>query len=279
MVHIKKDPRKFQPQLWFILLFFLSIWACVYIPRYMIDGYFEIGVNPRDLGITYYFSVEWSEFLQIVCLGPLFGAIYLFLMKFFLLNKIDQTVGRNKYYVFSIEIAILILVAMNCMGHVLHLGFDGVNLIDKTKGEAINSEYLQYYLFIWYMDEWLGHTMVHATYFGYLVVAVIVEFLMNDKKSLALDEFIVVCLVSYFISILDAEIAIKSESAFFLMVLHTIFTICAGLFVLIKKVKLLQHPLLLSMLLSIIPVFLFNLFYVLENGFVSYYPFYSSNIF
>ncbi|MHA1273094.1 MAG: hypothetical protein ACTSQP_07855 [Promethearchaeota archaeon] len=280
-MNFKKNPKEFQFGIWFLAIFLLALLLCIYIPRYLIGGTFIVYVRPGKTEEIYSFNVSWASFLQIICLGPIFGIIYFILMKLFL-NKVDKNKGRNRQFIFIIEICVLVAICFNCMGHVFHLAFDSVNVLSKSGGvgsgsyNGYNTE--EAFLFIWYMDEWLGHSMVHITYFSYLILAVFAEALIDDHEKISLDELFISIICAVGISIVDAWAAIRSESGIILLILHIIFTIIALIVIFIKKINILEHPILLTMILSLIPVVIININYIIIHGIQPYYPFYSSNL-
>ena len=263
--------------IWFLLIFLISLALLVYIPRYMIDGSFDVGANVNYADETLYFNVQWSRVLQIITLGPVFGVIYYILMRI-TLNKVDKNEGHNKYFVYLIEIGVVIFIALCSMANLSHLGFDYVNEVDKTHGAVLTGPYQEIFVNIWYMDEWLGHTLIMFSYFMYLVLAVLAESLLANHKKLTIVQIILVLCFAIGIGYMDGTIAIASESGFFLLISHIIFTLLAIIIVIVKKIKLLEHPILLVMILSIIPVFYFNITYILDHGIYSMYPFYSANL-
>ncbi len=260
-----------------MFIFLISLLLLIYIPRYMIKGSFEVGANVNYSSTTMYFTVQWKKFLQIITLGPVFGVLYYTLMRV-MLSKVDKDEGRNKYYVFLIEIGVIVFIALCSMGHLAHLGFEEVNAIEQTKGALLYGPYHEQFVNAWYMDEWLGHTLGMFSYFMYLVLAVFAESLISDHKKLSIDQILLVLFGAVAIGFMDGDIGIASESGLFLLIFHSIFTIIAVIVVVIKKIKLLEHPILLVMILSVIPVLYFNIVFIIENGFYSLYPFYSSNL-
>ena len=268
------DPRKYHVSIKVMFVFFVALLLCIYIPRYLIEGSFELGANVNYAEQNpHYFSVSWSKFLQIVCLGPFFGIIYFLLLKV-LLSKVDHDLKKNRMLSLAIEVSAIVLIALNSMGHVLHLGFEGVNAIDATKGEALGNEFEEMFVYAWYMDEWLGHSLIHSTYFGYLVLAVLGEGLLAEHSRIHWDEGIYVLIGAVGVAIVDAWAAIRSESGVLLLTFHLIYSIIALAFILVKKTDPLSRPILLGMLVGTIFVVIYNIHYVLTNGFSPIYPFY-----
>lgn len=271
---IKQRIKAFHISIWFLLVFLISLLTLLYVSRFLPTGTFEVGANVNYAKDNpQYFSVYWKKFLQIVCLGPVFGMIYYVLMRIFL-SKVDKEQGYNKYWVYIIEICVVILIIMNSMGHLLHLGFEGVNAIDASEGEALESEYSEMFFYAWFMDEWLGHSMIHITYFCYLVLAVIVELLIEEGEKMNLDEYIPLLGAIIGIGLLNGYIAIKSESGLILLILQLSFTVIAIIVILIKRLDPRRYPILLAMLIGTIFVVYFSVEQILINGVSSSYPFY-----
>jgi hypothetical protein len=240
-------------------------------------GSFQIGANVNYSTETQYFTLSWNYFLQIVFLGPVIGIIFYILMKK-MLFKIDINVRKNQLIVYIIDICVVVLIILNCIGHFSHLGFEIVNAIDSTIGEALNSEYKELFVYAWFMDEWLGHTIIHLTYFGYLIVGVWAESLLNEDERMKIDELVLIILFSFCYSVIDGYAAIEGECGFILLLLHLIATFVAIVFLVVKKINPLKYPLLLTLLISTIFVFLFNLNWIIRYGINFTYPFYSGNL-
>ncbi len=275
---IKERIKETPLGIWFLAIFLMALGLCIYIPRYMINGTFTVGANTNYSTETLYFEVPWNKYLQIICLGPVFGIVYYTLMRA-MLSKVDKSVGKNRYYVYLIEIGVVIFIALCSMAHLAHLGFEEANAIDASKGAALNSEYVNMFVYTWYMDEWLGHTLGLFCYFMYLVLAVLAEQLITDHKKMQPQQILLIIIGAFIIGVMDGQIAISSECAFFLLVSHLTFTVIAIIIVIAKKIRLFEHPLLLTMILSLIPVLFFNVQFILENGIKDFYPFYSGNLF
>jgi hypothetical protein len=240
-------------------------------------GQFQIGANVNYSNEMQYFTAPWNYILQIIFLGPIIGIIFYILMKI-LLSKIDINIRKNQLTVYIIEICVVALIILNSIGHFSHLGFELVNMIDSTQGIALNSEYKEIFVYAWFMDEWLGHTLIHITYFGYLLVAMWTELHLNEDKRMVIDELVIIILFSLGYSVIDGYAAIEGECGFILLVLHLIATFAAIAFIVVKKINPLKHPLLLTLLISTIFVFLYNLDWIIRYGINAAYPFYSGNL-
>ena len=259
-------------------MFFLILLSFFfYISRYVGYGSFQLSANVNYSNETQYTNISWNYLLQIIFLGPVIGIIFYILMKI-LLSKVDINIRKNQLKVYVIEIGVVILIILNSVGHFSHLGFEVVNAIDSTSGIALNSEYKELFVYAWFMDEWFGHTLIHITYFGYLIIAMIAEQLLNEEKRMMIDELVLIIFFSLCYSVIDGYAAIDGESGFVLLILHLIATIVSIVLIVVRKLNLLNYPLLLTLLISTIFVFLYNLFWILKFGINPIYPFYSGNL-
>ena len=259
------------------MFFLIPLVLFFYLSRYVEYGSFQLSTNVNYSNEMQYTAVSWNYLLQIVFLGPIIGIIFYILMKI-LLSKVDINVRKNQIMVYAIEIGTVILIILNGMGHLSHLGFEVVNAIDSTKGIALNSEYKELFVYAWFMDEWFGHTLIHITYFGYLIIAMMAELLLDEEKRMMIDELVLIMLISFVYSAIDGYAAIKGECGFILLILHLIATIVMIVFIAVKKLNPLNYPLLLTLLISTIFVFIYNLVWIIRYGFNPIYPFYSSNL-
>ena len=274
---VKDRLKNYHKGIWFLMLFLIPLIIFFYLSRYVEYGSFQIGTYVNYSNETQYFTVSWNYLLQIVFLGPIFGIIFYILMKK-LLSKIDINVRKNQLMVYAIDICVVVLIILNCIGHFSHLGFEIVNAIDSTAGEALISEYKELFVYAWFMDEWLGHTLIHMTYFGYLIVAMCAELRLDEDKRMKFDELVLITLFSLVYSVIDGYAAIEGECGFILLLLHLTATFVAIVFIAVKKINPLKYPLLLTLLISTIFVILFNLDWIIRYGINSTYPFYSGNL-
>ena len=274
---IKERIKNYHPGIWFLLFFLIPLGFFFYTSRYVGYGSFQIGANVNYSSETQYASVSWNYLLQIIFLGPIIGVIFYILVKI-LLSKIDIHARKNQLTVYTIEICVVLLVILNSIGHFSHLGFELVNAIDSTNGNALISEYKEIFVYAWFMDEWLGHTLIHITYFGYLLVALWAELHLKEDNRMMIDEVVLIIFFSLGYSVIDGYAAIEGECGFILLLLHLIATITAIVFIVVKKVNPLHYPLLLTLLISTIFVFLYNLDWIIRYGINAAYPFYSGNL-
>ena len=181
------------------------------------------------------------------------------------------------------EISILVLVCINSMGHALHLLVEEVNMIDASKGYVLGETYNgvsldMMALLAWYLDEWFGHMSIHLTYFGYLVVAVVAEYMASKHEKILGDEAFLVIFGAIGIAVINGYAAIEGESGFILFLLSATFSIISIIVIGIKKIKILNYPIFLALILSVIPVLLFNISFIIENGVSPWFPFWSANL-
>ena len=282
MVKFKKDPRKYQGYLWFLIVFLITLLVFLVVTRWVVEGDFQFVVRPRDGSNAYFVSVPLNKIAQIIFLGPVFGVVYLILMKL-LIKKIERNDRKIVISVWIVEISILVLVCINSMGHALHLLVEEINMIDASKGYVVGETYNgvsldSMALLAWYLDEWFGHISIHVTYFGYLVVAVVAEYMASKHEKMMGDELLWVIVGAVGIAVINGYAAIQSEAGLILLLLSATFSIISVIVVGIKKIKILKYPIFLTLILSVIPVLIFNIAFVLENGVSPWFPFWSSNL-
>ncbi|MFO8020457.1 MAG: hypothetical protein R6U96_17680 [Promethearchaeia archaeon] len=271
---IKKRLKRYHIGIWFAAIFLISLGVGVYITRWMIRGTFQVGLDIPYSDEFQFFSIRTGyRFLQPLFLGPIFGIIYYVLMKW-LLGRVEKEEGNNQYFVFAIEIGVVIFIIFNCIGHVFHLGMEYVNALDALDASAaLDSEYREMFIYAWYLDEILGHNLIQVTYFGYLILGIFAELLIDPRTKMVLDEYIFVFILAYEISILNGDVANSSKSGFLILLIQIIFVVLATMVIIVKKIDLRYYPLLLAMLLSTIFVLYFNVEAIMQNGIQANYPF------
>ncbi len=282
MVKFKKDPRKYQGYIWFLLIFLFTLLVFLVVTRWVVEGEFQFIVRPREGSDAYFVSVPLNKIAQIVFLGPVFGIVYLILMKL-IINKIEKNNRKIVISVWIMEISVLVLVCINSMGHALHLLVEEVNMIDASKGYVIGETYNgvsldMMALLAWYLDEWFGHMSIHVTYFGYLVVAVVAEYIASKHEKIMGDEAFLVIFGAIGIAVINGYAAIEGESGFLLLVLSATFSLISIIVIGIKKIKILNYPIFLALILSVIPVLLFNIVFIMENGVSPWFPYWGANL-
>ncbi|MGV9199743.1 MAG: hypothetical protein ACOC44_16105 [Promethearchaeia archaeon] len=271
---LKKRLKKYHHGIWFMMIFLITLAIGAYITRILIQGSFQIAVDIPYADETQSFSIRTGyQFLHPLFLGPIFGVLYYVLMRLFL-KRVNKEKGKNRYYIFAIEIGVVILVILNCIAHIFHLGMEYVNALDALDAKAaLNSPYREMFIYAWYMDELLGHGMVHVTYFGYIILAILTELLVDTDKRMILDEYVLVLFGAYALGILNGDIAIQSESGILLLLLQIIAVAVASIIILVKKINVRYYPILLAWILSTIFIIYFNIAEIIEGGFLAAYPF------
>jgi len=282
MVKFKKDPRKYQGYIWFLLIFLFTLLVFLVVTRWVLEGEFQFIVRPREGSEAYFVSVPLNKIAQIIFLGPVFGIVYLVLMKL-IINKIEKNNRKVVISVWIMEISILVLVSINSMGHALHLLVEEVNMIDASKGYVLGETYNGVSLDVmsllaWYLDEWFGHISIHVTYFGYLVVAVVAEYMASKHEKIMGDEAFLVIFGAIGIAVINGYAAIEGESGLILLLLSATFSVISIIVIGIKKIKILNYPIFLALILSVIPVLLFNIVFIMENGVSPWFPYWGANL-
>ncbi|MHA1791483.1 MAG: hypothetical protein ACTSVI_02495 [Promethearchaeota archaeon] len=276
-------PRNWQHTSYFLIIFFAALILCL-LSRLLLKSsqVFTITIYLKyDPDTPVYFDFDYRRALQIVFLGPVFGLVYYNLMEH-LISNIKMKNKAKKAIIKLLTNITIILVILNSMGHVFHLGFDSVNAIDKSRGTGTGSyngmDTSELFLIIWFFDEWLGHGMVMSTYLGYLVLATIAEYFFLETRARKVDIvemlfFLTPSIIGIYV--MDGVAAIKSESGFIILIGHVIFLIIAFAFMIRKKINPVKYPILLTMIVASIPVIIYHVLYIINNGFYPWYPFYS----
>ncbi|MHA1291833.1 MAG: hypothetical protein ACTSQJ_04090 [Promethearchaeota archaeon] len=253
----------------FLIIFLISLLIFYqFIPR-IVKGTLDIWVNISELGGNAgHFSLSYRLILEIIFMGPIFGILYYFLMKR-LISEIDENQGRNKYYIYLIEISIITFICISVMGHTIHMLFDHASrLYFNTYGSMDTSEL---YSFLYYSDEWLGHHLIHIAYFGYIVTALFAEFLGNNHKKMNLDELIIDIFLGICLSII-AYSTYEGQAALIMLILWTSLLCFEIIIIIVKKIKILERPILLATIINNLIVILLFIWWITLYGVKPYYP-------
>ncbi len=255
----------------FLIVFLLALLLFyVIIPRFYL-GSIDFWVNISELnGAVGHFSTSVKLVGEIILMGPAFAVIYFFLMKY-LISDIDEEQGKNKYYINLIEIGVVIFISISCTGHIVHVLFNEINKIYINSYNVMDTSEL--YSFIYYFDEWLGHHLIHIGYFGYILMALLAEFLGKEHRKLNWDEIIYTFLSSIGLCIIFGYFTYEGQAAFMMLILCTLLLIIEVLVVFKKKVNVLNYPILLATIACNMMVIGFFIAWTLVFGLKPYYPF------
>jgi hypothetical protein len=272
------NPKEYHPSIKFLSVFLIGILICFFLPD-IISGTSDIVINIVELegsgGIGATFSARNDKIVEIILMGPVVAVLYYMLMRY-LIGKIDKTQGKNKYFLYAIEIELALLISLNVASHFVHLMFDQVSAAYRTLhgGYSLNEPLL----YIYWADEWFGHTIIHVTYFSWFVLALVTEFLITETRPVNLDEFCFLIPLGVGIGVLDGYAAIRSEAGFILMILHIVLLGTQVVLIASKKINPLKYPVFMALLISSLFVIGYNIYWIFEEGIRAYYPFWSSNL-
>jgi len=267
-----KKLKIFQNRYIFFLFIFLITLLIFYrvIPR-LVNGSITIYVNISELnGESGNFSVSYRLILEIIFMGPVFAIVYYFLMKY-LIQGINQEVGKNRYYIYLLEIGVITSICISCMGHAIHMLFDYASRVYyNSHGQQMDITSL--YSFLYYSDEWLGHHLIHIGLFGYISMALFAEFLGKEHERLEKEEIICAILLGLGMSIIYYA-TFEGQAAFMMLILWTSLLIFEIIIIIIKKINIRERPILIATIInSIVTIILFTVWAVLF-GLKPYYPY------
>jgi len=279
-----KNTGKYTVHTKCLFLFMVCILLCIVIPRFLVPGSSHLFVHVRNSGEPHPVFLRRSTSLQILCLGPLFGVIFFFLMKA-MLKTVDIVENRrNRGRVFLLEGLTVFLVGLSSIGHTAHLLFNDVNAIDKSRGvlswgTVHNVNLDQLFLLSYWADEWLGHTLSHLPLFGFLLLAVVAEELTTNNASRPWKETLLVGVVGGVgVMVMDGAVAIASECGILLLSLHLLFVVPVIPWLVLKKINPLKRSFLFAMLVGTLLLAAYNGHFIFRNGLKDFYPYYSANL-
>lgn len=256
----------------FLLIFLLALLLFYRIIPLFYAGGVHLWVNISELdGLSGQFFLSTRLIMEIILMGPVFAIIYYFLMKS-LIKNIDPDQGRNRYYISLIEIGVLTFICISVMGHAIHMLFDKASwsYYYANNNEMDTSEL---YSLIYYSDEWLGHHLIHIGYFGYICMALIAEFLGSEYRKLHTDELIYTIASGIGLSVIFGYVTYEGQAAVMMLILCSVLLILETLLILIKKINLLERPILLATLIANILVIGFFIYWITVFGVKPYYPY------
>ncbi|MHA1148970.1 MAG: hypothetical protein ACTSR8_12090 [Promethearchaeota archaeon] len=270
---IKFTPTKeISRYLTFLIIFLLGLLLFYRIIPLLYRGGVNIWVNISEMnGETGHFFLSTRVICEIIFMGPVFAIVYFFLMKY-MINGIDENKGNNKYYIVLIEIGMLTFICISVMGHAIHMLFDKASwsYIYAHNNEMDTSEL---YSLIYYSDEWLGHHLIHIGYFGYVLMALITEFLGQEHRKLNWDELIYTIISGVGLSVVFGFATYEGQAAVMMVILCSTLLILEIVIILIKKINPIERPILLATLITNTIVICLFIFWITAFGMKLYYPY------
>lgn len=254
----------------FLIIFILTIILFYRIIPLLYFGGIRVLVYISELKKLSSFWISTRIICEIILMGPVFAIIYYFMMKR-LIAEIDIEKGNNKYYVALLEIGVLTFMFISVMGHTIHMLFDQANRVYYNSNDGMDTSEL--YSLLYYSDEWLGHHLIHIAYSGYLAMALIAEFLSENHKRLRNDELIYTICCGVGMGLIFGYSTYEGQAAVLVVILCVILLIADLIIILVKKINILERPILIcTIILSIIVICLF-IWWVAVFGLKPYYPY------
>ncbi len=272
------DHKYFHVSVRFLLIFLVSLLICFKLPD-LIHGMVNVPINVEELweigrggvGLTFPFRIE--KIIEIILMGPVFAIIYYVLMKN-LLGKIDLEKGRNKQYVYVLELMVVILVMMVVVGHVVHLMFDYANGAWRLAyGDFDTMTPTPLFLFLYHSDEWVGHHLIHVGFFGFMVLALIAEFLIRDRRTMKWYEIIFAAPLGVGLFIMNGYATYPGQCAWLLMVMSATLLAIEVVVILWKRINPLMYPILFATIIGNVIVISYYFYYISIYGTLPFYPF------
>jgi hypothetical protein len=262
--------KYFHTSVKFLLIFLITLLICFMLPG-KIPGTVNIYINIEEIpAVGESFSFQIGTIVEIILMGPVFALVYFILMKN-LLSKVDVTTGRNKKFVYILEILVVLFICTLVMGHITHLMFDYANAIYRSTYGGYDTTPL--FLFLYHSDEWLGHHLIHISFFAFLVLAIIGESLISQQRTMKWYEILFAVPLGVGIFVMNGYATYEGQCGWLLMVLSAILLGIEGLVILVKKINPLKHPILFASIIANIVVIGYFIWYVSMFGTLPYYPF------
>ncbi|NVM53490.1 MAG: hypothetical protein HWN66_07265 [Candidatus Helarchaeota archaeon] len=242
------------------------------LPNY-IPGKVNVVVNIEEIpAVGETFSFWIGKIVEIILMGPVFVIIYYVLMKN-LLGKIDLGQGRNKQYVYLLELMVVMLVMMVVVGHVVHLMFDYANWVYREVSPGLGYDTDPLFLFLYHSDEWVGHHLIHVGFFGFVVLALIGETLIKDRRNMKWYEIVFVVPLGIGLFVMSGYATYEGQCAWLLMVLSAILLAIEVVVILWKKINPLKYPILFASIIGSAIVIGYYIYYISIFGTLPFYPF------
>ncbi|MHA1276889.1 MAG: hypothetical protein ACTSQ8_06850 [Candidatus Helarchaeota archaeon] len=256
----------------FLLIFLISLLICYLLPG-EISGTINIYVNIEEtstVGASFPFSI--GRIVEVILMGPVFVLIYYVLIKN-MLSKIETEKGRNKQIVYVLDLLVVVLIFMVVVGHVVHLMFDYANWLYRNVDPGGGYSTNPLFLFLYHSDEWVGHHLIHVGFFGFIILALISEALINEKRKMRWYELIIVALMGVGLFVMSGYATYEGQCGWLLMVLSTILLGIEVVMILIKRINPLKYPILFASVIGNIIIIGYFIWYISVFGTLPYYPF------
>lgn len=254
----------------FLLIFLISLMLFYLLPG-EIPGRVDVVINVEEtMEAGLLFSFRIGTIVEVILMGPVFVILYYILIKD-MFSKIDIGKARMKKIIYTLELLAVLLICMVIVGHVVHLMFDyGNALFRQVSGYDTSSEL---FLFLYHSDEWVGHHLIHVGFFGFIVLALIGESLIADKRMVKWYELIFIVPLGVGIFVMSGYATYEGQCGWLLMVLSAILLGVEIGVLLIKWVNPLKYPILIASIIGNIIIIGYYIWYTTTFGTIPFYPF------
>jgi hypothetical protein len=241
------------------------------------DDLITIPVFVQELGTSSepgVFTFQIKGIAKIVLLGPVHSLIcYMVIHPLIRHNAVQELKSKPQYFSRSsfLELLLIFFLMMNTTGHVIHWVCDRANTLYRLDVGGYNTD--PTFLLIYAADEFVGHALVHSSYFIFFFILADIEFIDLDKKQIKWDEWIIILLVAIGIGVINGYVARLGESALILLILSIFGILLIGVKCVFYKRPPLQSPMICSFLFGCVVVIVYNVFIIMKTGLLPYYPF------
>ncbi len=276
---------KRSPPLWAALILSFYIFITYYSSNLFEGLNFTIPVYIPEMGENYQqaFTMDFSRVFEILTLGLVFSCLY-----YVLVHKVTAQfpidVNSNspdtpyegsvlQKRVKRIEFCTVYLIVLVVCGHCFHLLFDYTNALYRGPSEAyIPTEMMA---FLYFMDEHIGHALIHVADFLMMAIIVYLEVLYKPKEKFRrLDVFSIV-IIGFGVGMLHGWGACMGEMGFVMLVLNGISLSVQIAYIIVNKVDLRKHPTLDAHIIGNIFAIVIIIIYASFDNVLPYFPFIS----
>lgn len=237
-----------------------------------------VDIDPVTISITVQevpntsgtFELLTKNIIRMVLLGPVHGIIIYLCLR----PLINQCTLTHKKLGSFLDVLLILFLMINCTGHIVHWLFDRTNSLYQQDfgGYSNNPSYLLAY----FSDEFLGHGLVHVSYFVFFVIIGIIEYHKPLERNLHIDEWIIATGLGVGIAVINGIAAKIGESLSILSILSLIavVTICIS-FIRPKSnpFSFKRQPFIWALFLGSLFVVGYTLYSIITDGFISAYPY------
>jgi hypothetical protein len=261
-----------------ILLFLLFI---DFVPSLFGNTTISIWVAVQEMGLPEqggYFTFQIKNILRMVLLGPVHSLIC-YAMIHPLIGKSNSSTpkdspnqdGRNRNKGQFLDHILVLFLMINTTGHIVHWLFDRSNFLYRAEVGDYNTNPV--FLLIYASDEFLGHALIHISYFVFFLLLAIIDLINKKEHVPKWEEWIITLFISGGVFVLNGYAAKIGESAFVLLLLSIVAIIFFGVICIRRKRTIIQSPMALAFLLGSIITLGYILSVVFIDGVLPSYPF------